>query len=52
MIPVNPFAHEFKVDKPLKTTVHVTYEVSGVDQKGQFLEQKRYSDFYKLRQVL
>ena len=43
---------EFAVTKPVKLEDVIVYETSGYDSSGPFTKQKRYSDFYQLRQVL
>ena len=37
---------------PEKTSDYITYEVTGYDNKGDFIVRKRYSEFYNLRKVL
>jgi len=51
-VPLNPRWKEFSVEKPMKNSDYVTYEIIGYDMKGDFKARKRYSDFFMLRKVL
>ena len=51
-IAVNDRYEEFSVSKPMKVGSIIMYEVAGYDKDGAFCENKRYSDFDKLRTIL
>ena len=41
----------FSVTEPVKAG-HITYTVKGIDEEGEFMASRRYSDFYALREHL
>jgi sorting nexin-1/2 len=46
---VYKFAFKFNVTKPQNTGTHVVYQINGQNDYGPFAVNKRYSDFYILR---
>jgi hypothetical protein len=43
---------QFAVKNPVKITGHIKYTVTGVDSDGPFEEQRRYREFFALRNTL
>lgn len=50
--PEDPRVQKFTVTEPLKVTGHVKYTVTGIDDEGEFKEQRRFREFHALSVVL
>lgn len=48
----DPKVKLFTVTNPIKVSGHIKYTVQGVDSEGPFEEQRRYREFFALRNVL
>ena len=48
----DPRVKLFAVFNPVKTGGHIKYTVTGVDETGEFQEQRRYREFHALTTVL
>jgi len=48
----NPRVQKFTVTDPAKVGSHVKYMVTGIDEEGDFKEQRRFKEFHALSTVL
>ncbi len=48
----DPKLKQFTVKNPVKITGHIKYTVTGVDSEGPFEDQRRYKEFFALRNTL
>lgn len=48
----DPKLKQFSVKNPIKVSGHIKYTVTGVDAEGPFEEQRRYKEFFALRNTL
>lgn len=50
--PEDPRVAKFSVENPQKSAGHIKYTVTGVDDEGEFKEQRRFREFHALSVVL
>lgn len=50
--PEDPRVQKFTVTNPSKTSGHVKYTVTGIDDEGEFKENRRFREFHALSIVL
>lgn len=50
--PEDPRVQKFTVTEPVKVGNHVKYTVTGIDEEGEFKEQRRFREFHALSIVL
>ena len=48
----DPKLRQFTVKNPIKVSGHIKYSVTGVDSEGPFEDQRRYKEFFALRNTL
>lgn len=49
---IDPRVKKFSVSNPIKSGNHFKYTVNGVDDEGPFEEQRRFREFYALKNAL